>query len=139
MSLYLVSCVSQKLPVSAPAKDLYTSPLFCKARSYVERKGQPWFILSAKHGLLHPDQPVAPYDLTLNTMGVRDRCRWAEGVLSQMEPHLDDVGGVIFLAGQRYRQFLEPALRQKGVSVSVPMEGLKIGEQLSWLNRHTSG
>ncbi len=69
MSLYLVSCVSQKLPVSAPAKDLYTSPLFCKARSYVERKGQPWFILSAKHGLLHPDQPVAPYDLTLNTMG----------------------------------------------------------------------
>ena len=139
MPLYLVSCVSQKLPVLAPAKDLYISSLFRKARSYVERKCQPWFILSAKHGLVHPDQPIAPYDLTLNTMGVRDRRWWAKEVLSQLEPHLDDAGGLVFLAGQRYRQFLEPALQQRGVSVSVPMEGLKIGEQLSWLDKHTCG
>lgn len=137
MPLYLVSCVSQKLPVLAPAKDLYTSPLFRKARSYVEYKSQPWFILSAKHGLVHPDQPIAPYNLTLNTMGVRDRRRWAKEVLSQLEPHLDDAGGLVFLAGQRYRQFLEPALQQRGISVSVPMEGLTIGKQLSWLHKHT--
>ncbi len=138
MTIYLVSCVSQKLPVSAPAKDLYTSPLFRKARSYVESKGQSWFILSAKYGLVHPNQCIASYDLTLNTMGVRERRRWAEGVLSQMEPNLGGSGDIVFLAGQRYREFLEPALRQKGLSVSVPMEGLKIGKQLKWLKRHTS-
>ena len=139
MTLYLVSCVSQKLPVSAPAKDLYISSLFCKARSYVEGKGQPWFILSAKHGLVHPEQVIEPYDLTLNNLGIRDRRQWAEGVLSQLEPHLGHTEGIIFLAGHRYREFLEQALVQRGVSVSVPMEGLKIGEQLSWLNQHASG
>ena len=96
MPLYLVSCVSQKLSVPAQAKDLYTSPWFGKARSYVERKGQPWFVLSAKYGLVHPDQHIAPYELTLNTMEVRDRRQWTADVLSQLEPHLDGSGGISF-------------------------------------------
>ena len=92
MDVYLVSCVSQKRATPSPAKDLYTSPLFRKARAYVERTGGPWFVLSAKYGLVHPDEVIEPYDLTLNTMGVADRRRWAGMVLTQLEPHLDGVG-----------------------------------------------
>ena len=88
MAVYLVSCVSQKRVTPSPAKDLYTSPLFRKARAYVERTGLPWFVLSAKYGLVHPDDVIAPYDLTLNTMGVSDRRRWAGRILTQLEPHL---------------------------------------------------
>ena len=139
MPLYLVSCVGQKRPVPAPAKELYTSPWFRKARSYVEAAGQPWFILSAKHGLVHPEDIIAPYEQTLNTMRVSDRRRWAQAVSSELGPYLKDVESVVFLAGQRYRQFLELGLLQRGLAVSVPMEGLKIGEQLSWLDRHTRG
>ena len=139
MGVYLVSCVSKKLPHPAPARDLYTSPLFCKARSYVERTGCPWFVLSAKYGLVDPDEVIAPYDLTLNTMRVADRREWASGVLAQLAPHLKNVGAVTFLAGQRYLQFLEAPLRSRGLDVSVPMEGLKIGEQLGWLNRELHG
>jgi hypothetical protein len=43
---------------------------------------------------------------------------------------------VIFLAGKRYREDIIPFLTGKGFSVEVPMEGLGIGSQLSWLNRH---
>ena len=139
MSLYLVSCVSKKLAVPAPAKDLYTSPLFLKARAYVESLGQPWQILSAKYGLVHPEQVIDPYDLTLKAMGVADRRRWAERVMSQLQPHLDGVGEVVFLAGMDYRKFLEPQLVAQGIRVAVPMQRLKIGEQLSWLGRHTHG
>ena len=135
MDVYLVSCVSQKRATPSPAKDLYTSPLFRKARAYVERTGGPWFVLSAKYGLVHPDEVIEPYDLTLNTMGVADRRRWASKVLNQLEPHLEGIEAVIFLAGHRYREFLEPSLQGRGLAVSVPMEGLKIGEQLSWLRR----
>ena len=36
---YLVACVGQKLSEPAPARDLYTSSWFLKARVYVERTG----------------------------------------------------------------------------------------------------
>ena len=72
-AIYLVSCVGQKLKTPAPARDLYTSVWFRKARSYVESTGLPWSVLSAKHGVVHPDEVIAPYDLTLNSMKVADR------------------------------------------------------------------
>ncbi len=133
--LYLISCVSGKLSTPAPAKDLYTSDWFRKARAYVERKDQPWFILSAKHGLVHPDTVIARYEKTLNFMPVAERRAWARMVLAEVEPHLAGVGSVVFLAGQRYREFLEPALCDRGIAVIVPMAGLRIGEQLSWLGQ----
>ncbi|MCE2939855.1 MAG: DUF6884 domain-containing protein [Armatimonadota bacterium] len=40
------------------------------------------------------------------------------------------------LAGDRYREFLAPMLQARGVQVDVPMQGLRIGEQLRWLDRH---
>lgn len=139
LSIYLVSCVAQKQSRRAPARDLYISPWFRKARTYVESTGQPWFVLSAEHGLVSPDQVVSPYDLTLNTMAVAARRQWANRVLTQLAPHLDGVGSVVFLAGHRYREFLEPSVRGRGLVVSVPMEGLRIGEQLRWLTRMLDG
>ena len=37
----------------------------------------------------------------------------------------------VFLAGERYRQFLIPFLK----NYSIPMQGLKIGMQLQWLTK----
>ncbi len=137
-AIYLLSCVGQKRPSAAPARDLYISSWFQKARSYADRTGLPWFVLSAKYGLVHPDKVLAPYELTLNTMPVADRRRWARRVLAQLEPRLEGVSSVAFLAGLRYREFLAPALQRHGVDVSVPMERSRIGEQLKWLTREFS-
>lgn len=63
--VFLVACVAAKLDRPAPARDLYASPWFQKARAYVERQGGAWFILSAKHGLIAPETVIAPYDETL--------------------------------------------------------------------------
>jgi len=60
------------------------------ARDLVEKTGQPWFILSAKYGLLSPDTVVLPYEKTLNTMGVFDRRAWAEMVKQQMDEGLSE-------------------------------------------------
>lgn len=139
MVIHLLSCVGKKQPVSTPARDLYISSWFRKARSYTESTGRPWFILSAKHGLVHPDELISPYDLTLNTMPIAARRQWACRVLTQLEPYLDGAGSVVFLAGQRYREFLDPSLRSRGLAVSVPMEGMRIGEQLRWLTKMLHG
>ena len=136
-ALCLVSCVAQKLSHAAPAKDLYRSDWFRKARRFVEARGWPWLILSAKHGLLEQEQVIAPYNKTLKKMRVAERRDWAEGCLEALGPHLVGVKSVVFLAGKEYREFLAPALRDRGIEVHVPMAGLRRGEQLAWLNDHT--
>ena len=132
--LFLVSCVKTKLPRRAAAKDLYISDWFRKARACVESTGCPWAILSAEYGLLHPDEVIRPYEKTLNAMPVAERRPWANEVLESMDPFLRDIDTVVFFAGERYRELLEPGLRGWGVDVVVPMLGLGLGQQLAWLN-----
>ena len=136
--LCLMSCVAAKLPHMAAAKDLYTSPLFVKGRCFVEAQGWPWFILSAKYGLVGPEEEIAPYEKTLNKMSVVERRDWANKVLEALGPRLAGVRSVVFLAGKNYREFLAPELRERGIEIHVPMQGMRIGEQLRWLSRTTS-
>lgn len=137
LPLHLVSCVARKGCVSAPAKLLYESDWFQKARRYVERSGAPWRILSAKYGLLDPDSVIAPYDETLNNMPVFDRREWANQVLRDLLQLIQPRDSVVFLAGARYREFLTLPLRNESVNVEIPMEGLRIGEQLHWFDLNT--
>lgn len=134
-TVVLVSCVSQKRARATAAKDLYVSDWFVKARAYAERLGVPWFILSAEYGLVDPDAVIAPYEKTLNTMSSPARRDWADRVFSQLRSAAPDARSVVFLAGARYREFLAERLRARGITVEVPMQGLRIGEQLSWLGR----
>lgn len=136
-TVYLVSCVSQKRERECAARDLYVSDWFCKARRYAEASGCPWFILSAEYGVVPPNRIIAPYERTLNTMRVADRRAWAERVARQLAEAVPDLSHVVFLAGERYREFLARHLADRGIAVSVPMEGLRIGEQLSWLGDHS--
>ena len=133
---FLVSCVGQKRAAPVCAKDLYMSDWFKKARRYVERAGSPWFILSAEHGLVNPESVIAPYEKTLNTMGVAERRDWAARVIADMELRLPDCEEIVLFAGARYREFLMDYLQRRAGRVVVPLEGLRIGEQLRWLSAH---
>ncbi|MBN1260078.1 MAG: hypothetical protein JXB35_05305 [Anaerolineae bacterium] len=135
----LVACVGKKATLPRPARDLYTSAWFKKASAYAQQIGDQWFILSAKYGLVSPDQVIASYDETLNRMPVAQRRAWADKVLQVLhhEVHAGDV--IIILAGQRYREFLIRPLEARGCQVEMPMRGLRIGEQLRWLNRRLEG
>ncbi len=120
-----------------PAQALYTSSWFVKASAYARHAVDVWFILSAKHGLLFPDKVIAPYNETLNAMPVELRRAWAARVLGELRSILEPGDRTLILASQRYRQPLVGPLREKGYEVDVPMAGLRIGEQLHWLNEHT--
>lgn len=132
-TLYLVSCVSKKKDKACPARDLYISDWFRKARAYVELTGHPWFILSAEYGLVNPETVIEPYERTLNKMPVRERRAWAERVIAQLQGELSGVDRIVILAGARYREFIMEGLSNMVSEVEVPLEGLRIGEQLSWL------
>ena len=75
--VFLVSCVGKKGREVCPAKDIYLSDWFKKARAYVEQTPDaPWFILSAEHGVLASDELVAPYNKDLREMSRAERREW---------------------------------------------------------------
>jgi hypothetical protein len=133
-AVVLVSCVKSKLSHSAPARALYTSAWFEKVRDIVEASGARWFVLSSRYGLVAPTVEIAPYDYTLNSLGVRERQAWAKDVLNALLPLVANEKRIVMFAGDRYREFLIQPLRRNGIEVEVPMAHLRRGEQLSWLS-----
>ena len=133
-TVFLVSCVSEKHNRPMPAGELYCSPWFQKARCFAERQAAEWFILSAKYGLVAPDQVIEPYNETLNEKTVAERREWSRKVVQELRPRCTPETSIVILAGEKYREFLLPALRDFGCRVEIPMEGLAIGEQLHWLS-----
>lgn len=91
--------------------------------------------MSAKYGLLDPESVVSPYEMTLNTMRVAERRDWAERVITDLRALLTEHDLVVFLAGERYREFLLSPLRKMGMEVEIPMSGLQIGRQLQWFDQ----
>ena len=136
-TIYLVSCVGKKRADAAQAKDLYASEWFYRARAFVEHSRCPWFILSAKFGLVTPEQTISPYEQTLNDMSRTERQAWAQRVQQQMDRVLPACDRCVVLAGQRYREFLMDYLTQR-YTTEVPMKGLAIGKQLRWLGHPVS-
>lgn len=138
MKIYLVSCVSKKHDGVHAAKDLYCSDLFAKSRKYVEQhleKGDKWFILSAKYGLVSPETQIEKYDKTLNKMYKVDRYLWAtKAVIPALEKELDSSTEIVFLAGKSYTEFLTQYLDTKKVKYTDLLKGKKIGERLSFLS-----
>lgn len=136
-TIALVSCVKTKLPHAARAEELYVSPLFRALSAYAKAHSDRWYILSAEHGLLSPDEVVHPYEKALLHMRSDERRRWAAGVAGELKVILPPQCAVVFLAGQRYREHLEPLLREGGHPVGVPFRGMRMGEQLRAARRES--
>lgn len=131
--VFLVSCVGKKSETAAAAADLYQSLWFKKARVYVELQESRWFILSALHGLLNPTQVVEPYNYTLSGQDIRKG--WAYRVRDQIMTEILPSHELWILAGENYRDPLRYLVEVAGYKVQVPMRGLGIGKQLSWLTK----
>lgn len=134
----LVGCVKQKVPNAVAAQDLYVSTLFVGRRRYVERSCDEWWILSALHGLVHPEDVLEPYDLALNVLARSQRREWSKAVLAAIDDRIAvRPGDVVELhAGAEYRDFgLSEGLRQRGADIVNPTSGLGIGKQLAFYRR----
>lgn len=134
----LVSCVKSKRTYATAAEDLYTSDLFLSMRSYARQNSDQWFILSAEHGVLNPEEVIAPYEKTLNKMLKSERLEWAAKVRHRLLELISPDASVVILAGERYREGIVPFLQERGYFVDVPMVGLKFGLQLRWLKERIS-
>lgn len=128
----VVGCSKTKLREAAPARELYSSPLFRAARDYCEATYDRWLILSALYGLVEPHEVIDPYDVTLLTMSPASRRMWAMGVAASPlgREIVEDESEVHLHAGALYRE----AFSTHGLNLTVylPTAGLGIGRQLAW-------
>lgn len=134
--IVLISCVSKKLPHRAKARDLYVSTLFKLNLKYANSLNPvEIYVLSAKHGLLELEREIEPYEQTLNNMRTTEIRAWANSVLQQLRSIASlEEAEFIFLAGDKYRKYLLPHIK----NAVVPLEGLRIGEQLQRLKELTA-
>lgn len=135
----MVSCTKRKQNYPCKASEMYLpSNLFRKAYAYCKKNYDQVAILSAKYGLLLPNDMIEPYDLTLNNMTAREVRDWSEKVFKQMQGRLelDRIGIVSFHARKKYREHIIPKLEAKGIQCKVPLGNLGIGKQLNWYSKN---
>lgn len=138
VDLLLVTCVKSKGPGPAAAKELYTSPLFRKERAYSEATGLPWFILSAEHGLVQPDEWLAPYERYLPDTTPSYQRAWGSFVVERLELLMGPLAGkrIEVHASRDYVDAIRNPLESKAAVVVTPLEGLSQGLRLNWYDQH---
>ena len=128
-TVVLVSCSAGKEEKPMPAEDLYNSDLFKKQLEYAKKlaSSNNVYIIFAKYHLVPLNKTISPYNLTLKEMPANEREKWAEVVLKQLQEKGYNLqkDKFVILAGNAYRQYLEPHMK----NVEVPFEGLRIGQQ----------
>lgn len=155
----LVGCGASKLGHAAPARELYTGDLFRKASAWAQTHADRWYVLSARHGLVHPDTVLEPYDQRMPT-DVDSKRTWAMQVdatlrcqnadLSRYSMHSRDTDpdvmglgahvmsghtvAITMLAGAAYCEVLAPKVAT-WATVTRPLAGLGIGQQKAALLR----
>lgn len=123
-----------KAPSPRAARDLYVSPLFVRERAYTEALGVPWFILSAEHGLVAPDEWLAPYERYLPDTPASYQEVWGRWVVERLALLAGDLHGRVIEvhASGDYVRAIEGPLRNRGAVVLEPLQGLRPGERLAW-------
>jgi hypothetical protein len=107
-----------------PVADLFRSPGFARAREHAVHSQLPWFVLSAKHGLLEPEDVVAPYDLELGDASTVYRSAWGEWVAAQLGERVQLAGATVEVhGGVDFAQPLRQPLARRGAALELPLPG----------------
>lgn len=111
-SLVIVPCGSRKIWHSSPqagqiaAKKAYTSQLFKAHRDYAQMFGTQWRILSAKYGILHPDQLIGNYDCKFDASYLDIKNWWKLETMVLQARALRSCDQLVLLGGTLYRAIM---------------------------------
>jgi len=137
-NVYLITCSRTKSSKKTFAKELYKSQDFQKARKIAEKYGDLWFILSAKHGLVFPDDQIEPYDQSLLSLSDLQRNNWAIGIFKKLFPKLSPDDQITILGDDLYANYVAPLFKRAGFLVRVPLLGRSPIERSYWLNAYAN-
>ncbi len=138
MELCVVSCGKKKIwdvnsnaPRRVPAKYAYVGTLTRLAIKYAEKfYPNDWVIISAKYGLMHPDEEIENYDIQLLEISNT----YIELLKKQIrEKGLDKYSKIIVIGSKRYVEACILAFNDK--IVIDPLSGLGLYERIRILSQ----
>jgi hypothetical protein len=132
----VIGCGRSKRQAPDQARSLYVSRRFKTCRLIAEALQAPYFILSARHGVVNPEARLEPYDLDLKTLSSAAICHWARAVLDSLEQSTDGQG-VTVLAEEAYARpvLTYNAHRNKPLPVAAPLADLDPQFHQQWLEQ----
>jgi hypothetical protein len=123
----IIPCGARKLPYKTQAQEMYIGSYAIMCRRYAKKLGYPFFILSAKYGLLYPTDIIEPYSLTLGQVGS----------ITPKEVKLQAISlgiineSCIAIGGKRYTDLCKAIFS----NCQTPLQNIKggNGKQLQWM------
>ena len=117
--LVITECTKEKLAhndsLRAPAKIMYQGRLFKNVRNYCETMGFDCVIISAKYGLLFPEDVIKGYEKVLQTK--EDIRRIQPLVEDKLKPILKNYEKIVVIAGEKYREVLRNLWDERFIAV----------------------
>jgi hypothetical protein len=118
----LLASAGELTDAPTTAAGLFLSAGFARARELAAVSGLPWFVLSAKHGLLDPDDVVGPYDLQLPERSSAYRAAWGEWVVAQLGERVALEDAVVEVhGGVDFAQPLRHPLGRRGAGLEMAL------------------
>lgn len=130
-NIALISCSKIKQTEKTEAQDMYLGDLFKLSLALAKKmKMDKIYILSSEYGILNPDELIEPDSVCLMKFNKQEKVAWSEKVVNQLAKYTDLSNDHFYIfAGINYREHLLNSLTH----VHIPMEGLKVGQQLKFL------
>lgn len=132
--VYLVSCGKRKSEVTCRAQDMYNSERFQLSRERIIQIGCPWYIISAKYGLLSPDEVITPYDLSISSLNCDEKEEWNRRLITSLKEFPEGTLFVIW-ADAEYSTILKRILESCHLQFICPFESMPASAQVSYLQK----
>lgn len=135
-TVYIIACSARKSRLlesgsRLPAREAYMGQAFRFSRDAVERRGAPYFILSAHYGLLAPDSVIENYNVKMSPLSPGDQWDTCfDNVTDDQLHQLRAADRVVVLGSRLYADAAAVLLRRP---VEAPLAGLPIGRMLNAL------
>lgn len=135
-TLLISGCGNQKADQPSPVRELYRGPYTRGCLRWCERTaatldGAVVFLLSARHGLVRPDEVLSPYE----TRWGDPECVTYPELYRQVKHYdIQDIPDVRFIGAKQYFRRIR-RLWPHAVEVFPPNKGIKC--QLVWLRENT--
>lgn len=123
----IIPCGARKLTHPARADEIYIGVYHRMCQRYAKKLGHPFYILSAKYGLMQPSDIIEPYSLTLGQKGCIKPLQVKEQSI-KLGINLEDC---IAIGGKKYTDLCKAVFR----NCQTPLQNIKggNGKQLQWM------
>lgn len=126
LRVVLIGCSDSRATSATAARELFEGAAFRTGRAYAAASGCPWYVLSAKWGLLAPDDVVGPYDVCLQHQPDSYRRAWGRWVVERLADLHPGVRVRLEVhASAAYADPLVAPAEDRGYLIETPLHGLR--------------